>query len=188
MDGQVASGWTVDAKPASNSVVPDLLFSTLLLAAATGDPRIVTEELRSDREMRMERGASPTIIIPPIAPGYASAPYQPTESSDPSAAEIALSERCDLAKLRDEAMPEECGSALEAPPAERLVTVEGALLKILGYETMGASSVTEQSTNLRDADTLAAEAGTGQGARAAEAAAIIASQRGGAPPPPPSPR
>jgi hypothetical protein len=135
----------------------------------------------------MGRGASPAILIPPIAPGHGSSPHGSAENSGHYAADAAIDERCDTATLRQEVANADC-VAVDRRLDERGLSVEATLLNILGYERIGAGSVTEQASDLRDADTLAAEAGTGQGARAAEAAAIIASQRGGTPPSAPSPR
>ena len=122
------------------------------------------------------------ILISPIAPGRAS---QSDASDATSTAQSELLEECRAAQLRQEEESADCEEALAEANAELSPSVEGTLLRVLGYDTSGATMILDSNQDLQNADTLAANAGSGQGVRAGEAAAIIASQRGGVPPAPP---
>ncbi len=158
-----------------------LTIASILVAAwAAGSPALVDQLPREPAGD--QKSATADILISPIPQGRASAIE--THDAVPEPGSV-LVEECRAALLRQEPMSAECEEALAEAGTGQADSVEGTLLQVLGYDTRTTTVIIDSNQDLQNADTLAANAGSGQGVRAGEAAAIIASQRGGLPPAPP---
>lgn len=143
----------------------ELLLVWALLASAAG-PQVAIDQLQVGGVSNRD-----SISIPPV-PQDRAATYQPQDPNRPPA--------------NGECLQGEDGQVSDCQLSEAdqsAASVEGVLLRVLGYESSANTAGT--IAGLEDADSLAADAGSGNGANSAQAAAIIAAQRAAVVVPPP---